>query len=119
MHLPDADLVRLRHALVAKRDELQAAHRASQLEGRGVADRESEDGDSAEAIIEQDAALRLAAHDAPLLADVERALAKLEAGTYGVSEDSGVPIPRERLEAIPWARRTAEEEERRQRSGER
>jgi RNA polymerase-binding transcription factor len=44
------------------------------------------------------------------LAAVERAEARLAAGTYGVSIDSGEPIPDERLEAIPTAERTAEEE---------
>jgi DnaK suppressor protein len=37
------------------------------------------------------------------LHDVERALAKMDAGTYGACERCGRPIARERLEAIPWA----------------
>jgi RNA polymerase-binding transcription factor len=44
---------------------------------------------------------------------VERADERLAAGTYGLSVDSGQPIPDERLEAIPTAERTAEEEARR------
>ena len=44
------------------------------------------------------------------LAAVERAEARLAAGTYGLSVESGEPIPDERLEAIPTAERTAEEE---------
>ena len=47
------------------------------------------------------------------LAAVERAEARLAEGTYGVSIESGEPIPDERLEAIPTAERTAEEEARR------
>ena len=43
---------------------------------------------------------------------VERAEARLEAGTYGLSIESGKPIPDERLEALPTAERTAEEEAR-------
>jgi RNA polymerase-binding transcription factor len=43
---------------------------------------------------------------------VERAEARLAAGTYGLSVVSGEPIPDERLEAIPTAERTAEEEAR-------
>jgi DnaK suppressor protein len=46
------------------------------------------------------------------LAAVERAEARLAAGTYGVSIESGKPIPDERLEAVPTAERTAEEEAR-------
>src|SRR6266516_7363640 len=44
------------------------------------------------------------------LAAVERAEARLAAGTYGRSIESGKPIPDERLEALPTAERTAEEE---------
>jgi DnaK suppressor protein len=46
------------------------------------------------------------------LAAVERAEARLAAGTYGISIESGKPIPDERLEALPTAERTAEEESR-------
>ena len=46
------------------------------------------------------------------LAAVERAEARLAAGTYGRSIESGKPIPDERLEAIPTAERTVEEEAR-------
>ena len=38
------------------------------------------------------------------LNDVNDALAKLEAGTYGACEDCGSPIPATRLEAVPAAR---------------
>ncbi|HXZ57107.1 MAG TPA: hypothetical protein VEG40_05940 [Gaiellaceae bacterium] len=41
---------------------------------------------------------------------VERAEQRLAAGTYGLSVVSGKPIPDERLEAIPTAERTVEEE---------
>lgn len=43
---------------------------------------------------------------------LERAEARLAAGTYGLSVESGKPIPDERLEAVPTAERTVEEEER-------
>lgn len=41
-----------------------------------------------------------------------RAEARLAAGTYGLSVESGEPIPDERLEAFPLAERTVEEERR-------
>ena len=44
------------------------------------------------------------------LAAVERAEARLEAGTYGLSVASGEPIPDERLEVFPTAELTVEEE---------
>jgi DnaK suppressor protein len=43
---------------------------------------------------------------------VERAEARVADGTYGLSIESGKPIPDERLEALPTAERTAEEEAR-------
>jgi DnaK suppressor protein len=36
-------------------------------------------------------------------ADVRRALAKLDEGTYGTCDVCGKPIPEGRLEALPWA----------------
>jgi DnaK suppressor protein len=41
---------------------------------------------------------------------VERAEARLKAGTYGLSVQSGEPIPDARLEAVPTAERTVAEE---------
>jgi DnaK suppressor protein len=52
----------------------------------------------------------LVAHDLGRLAQVERALAKIEEGTYGLSDVSGRPIPQERLEAMPEAIDTVEEQ---------
>jgi DnaK suppressor protein len=46
------------------------------------------------------------------LAAVERAEDRLREGTYGLSVESGEPIPDGRLEALPTAERTVEEEER-------
>jgi DnaK suppressor protein len=46
------------------------------------------------------------------LAAIERAEHRLEEGSYGLSVESGKPIPDGRLEAIPWADRTEEEQAR-------
>ena len=45
------------------------------------------------------------------LADVQDALGRIADGTYGVSLESGQPIPAARLEAVPWAKYTVEEQE--------
>jgi len=37
------------------------------------------------------------------LAQIERALGRIQDGTYGVSVVSGRPIPKNRLEAVPYA----------------
>jgi DnaK suppressor protein len=57
-----------------------------------------------DATVEQQVGRRLQA--------VERALEKIEEGTYGLSDESGEPIPRGRLAAVPEAARTVEEQER-------
>jgi DnaK suppressor protein len=46
------------------------------------------------------------------LAAIERAERRLAEGTYGLSVQSGEPIPDGRLRSIPWAERTAEEQAR-------
>jgi DnaK suppressor protein len=60
--------------------------------------------DIAEGIVEDRNRVALLEHDRALLTEVEHALAKLDAGTYGRSEASGRPIPYARLQAVPWAR---------------
>jgi len=52
----------------------------------------------------------LVVHDVVRLHRVERALQKIEERSYGVSDLSGHPIPRERLEAVPEAICTLAEE---------
>jgi DnaK suppressor protein len=46
------------------------------------------------------------------LTAIERAEQRLADGTYGLSVQSGEPIPDARLETLPWAERTAEEQAR-------
>ncbi len=46
-----------------------------------------------------------------MLAKVNRALVKMDEGTYGLSDFDGTPIPEERLEVVPYAALTVEQEE--------
>lgn len=46
------------------------------------------------------------------LEDVQRALEKIDEGTYGICEDTGEEIPKGRLEAMPEAIRTVEAQQR-------
>jgi DnaK suppressor protein len=111
-HLTSQDLQHLRAALVSRQRELLASRRTNAAPARQVTD-ETEAVDFAEQIVEQDDALRIDSFDQSLLSDIEHALAKLDAGTYGVSEQSRMPIPLARLQVLPWARLTLEEEEER------
>ncbi|WP_080875091.1 hypothetical protein [Oceanobacillus timonensis] len=56
---------------------------------------------------ERDASLEYMRQDD--LHEIDHALQKIEEGTYGLSEKSGKPIPKERLEALPTARMLVEE----------
>jgi RNA polymerase-binding protein DksA len=47
--------------------------------------------------------------DRRTLAQISRALGRIDDGTYGVSEFSGKPIPKARLEAVPYATTLVEE----------
>ncbi|KXZ21904.1 TraR/DksA C4-type zinc finger protein [Bacillus nakamurai] len=49
--------------------------------------------------------------DQNLLDEVNSALERMEKGTYGICEKTGKEIPYERLEAVPYARRTIEAQE--------
>src|SRR3954465_8495283 len=59
---------------------------------------------------ERDAGLAARLRDE--LAAIERAEKRLEEGTYGRSIESGDAIPDERLEIVPWAERTVDEQAR-------
>ncbi|MBX6765032.1 MAG: TraR/DksA C4-type zinc finger protein [Rubrobacteraceae bacterium] len=48
------------------------------------------------------------------LASVQRALQKIDEGTYGICDETGEPIPRDRLEAVPEAIYTIEAQRRRE-----
>jgi len=51
------------------------------------------------------------------ISDIDRALQKIAEGTYGLSDASGDPIPQARLEAVPEAIYTLEEERSREAKG--
>jgi DnaK suppressor protein len=55
---------------------------------------------------DRDFALSLLSSDQDAVYEIEEALKRIERNTYGVCELTGKPIPRTRLEAIPWTRFT-------------
>jgi DnaK suppressor protein len=110
-----------RHHLNRMRDELLAAARAAETDETCV---RTESADSASSEYEDDAqrltALELqgnlVARDVARLRRVNRALEKIGEGSYGLSDISGQPIPRDRLEAIPESIYTIAEERAREKS---
>jgi DnaK suppressor protein len=105
------DLEEVRRVLETERDTLRAEigeitatprdPMASVSFGKRVGEGTSQ---AVERITQVDAAKHLEAK----LRDVERALEKLDEGTYGVCDAGGEPIGQERLDAIPWAVRCVE-----------
>ena len=69
-------------------------------------DEESGEGDTL--AVERERDLALSARARQEVEEIDRALKKIEAGTYGICEVSGDPIPKARLQAIPQARERVE-----------
>ncbi len=78
-------------------------------------DYQPDSGDASQYIYEREVDATLGQQFDRQLEDVNRALKKVEEGTYGLSDDTGEPIPKGRLEAIPEAIYTVEGQERRER----
>jgi DnaK suppressor protein len=95
------DLPDVRATLEAERDRLRSG-----LEEGIVAPDPMTYGSQAAAasqVFEQQRDLALRDHNAQHLEQVQAALARLEAGTFGACERCGRPIAPERLQVLPWA----------------
>jgi DnaK suppressor protein len=108
------DTDRARTLLITERDDVLSLLKGSDSAGRDdreaeVASEAEDNADAALALTEegQDDAISESLRDR--LDAIERALQRLDNGTYGRSVRSGEPIPDERLEADPAAELTIEE----------
>jgi len=102
-----------RKRLEALKAELLGADSTAQEEmraGQEDGGAEAEEYEDAAQVLDLKEVLQ-ARHDVdqPRLANIDRALKKIELGTYGLSDKSGKAIPKERLEASPEAVLTVEE----------
>jgi RNA polymerase-binding protein DksA len=70
-------------------------------DGMGYSTHPADDGSVA---FEQTADLAMRRNAERLLYQVERALTRMQAGTYGICRECGQPIDDARLKAIPWTR---------------
>ncbi|MCL5096929.1 MAG: TraR/DksA C4-type zinc finger protein [Candidatus Omnitrophica bacterium] len=57
---------------------------------------------------DRDFALSLLSSDQDAIYEIDEALKRIQKGSYGICELTGRPIPRARLDAIPWTRFTVE-----------
>src|SRR5439155_13104879 len=64
---------------------------------------DEESGEGATMNVERERDLALSAQARASIEDIDRALAKIEDGTYGICEGCGRPIPKARLKALPHA----------------
>lgn len=109
-----AFLQRKRRQLNQLRDQLKKTGATGEAEATGLKDaslaeaREYEDDAQKLAMLETEG--NLANRDSARLELVERALRKIDEGTYGFSDVSGKPIPEARLEVQPEAINTVEEQ---------
>ena len=107
------DSERARELLARERERIERALGTFEGEGTLEGSDRLEPGDADSENLYQDEYNQGRANDLRReMAALERAEARLEAGTYGLSVLSGEPIPDKRLEARPLAERTVEEERR-------
>ena len=104
-------LLRLRASLVAAAAAAESDE--ADVKGERAGAREHEEDAQELDALERDG--NLVVRDVERLERVDRALQKIAEGTYGLSDSSGEPIPRERLEAVPEALYTLSEEKARER----
>lgn len=103
--------------LLQMREELQRIQRGMEGDEQNRGEEEGDfsqhdSGDMSQQMFTREMDATIGEQAGRRLEDVERALAKIEEGTYGLSDESGEPIARGRLEAAPEALRTVEEQQR-------
>ena len=107
-----AFLKQQRKRLVAMRDELLSRDAAKPALDRTTRPEGAEEiEDDAQKLAQSEIDDTVHGVEQQRLRSIERALAKIDEGTYGLSDLSGDPIPRARLEAIPEAVLTIQEED--------
>ncbi len=98
-----AKLQEERTRLLTEIAALTKADFESERDREGRTGRGNHMAEDASETFEHEKSLALLANLRSLQSQVERALAKLDQGTYGVCDDCGKPIGVERLAAIPYA----------------
>ncbi|MDX5575018.1 histone H1-like repetitive region-containing protein [Streptomyces griseus] len=106
-----SEILRLRSELEASGAALAGLMRDS---GDGAGDDEADTGTKN---ITREHELSLAANAQEMLEQTERALARLEAGTYGLCEICGKPIGKARMQAFPRATLCVEDKQKQERRG--
>src|SRR5256714_699688 len=101
-------LLNLRDAMVDSMAGVAKDNLRSRAEGSEASAFGMHQADAGSDAYDRDFALSLLSQEQDALYEIDQALKRIELGTYGTCEMSGKPIPRARLEAIPFARFTVE-----------
>jgi len=101
-------LLQLRDAMVDSMAGVAQDTLRSRAEGSEASAFGMHQADAGSDAYDRDFALSLLSQEQDALYEIDQALKRIELGTYGTCEMSGKPIPRARLEAIPFARFTVE-----------
>ncbi|MBO0730168.1 MAG: TraR/DksA C4-type zinc finger protein [Acidimicrobiaceae bacterium] len=97
-------LVEERASYMRQAEELKAQADSLALEHEpGDVQFDEEGGEGGTSNVDREMDLILSAQARAAIAEIDRALAKIEAGTYGACEQCGQAIPEARLEALPHA----------------
>jgi RNA polymerase-binding transcription factor DksA len=101
-------LLQLRDAMVDSMAGVAQGTLRSRAEGSEASAFGMHQADAGSDAYDRDFALSLLSQEQDALYEIDEALKRIELRTYGKCEMSGKPIPRARLEAIPFARFTVE-----------
>ena len=101
-------LLQLRDAMVDSMAGVAQDTLRSRAEGSEASAFGMHQADAGSDAYDRDFALSLLSQEQDALYEIDQALKRIELGTYGKCEMSGKPIPRARLEAIPFARFTVQ-----------
>jgi DnaK suppressor protein len=101
-------LLQLRDAMVDSMAGVAQDTLRSRAEGSEASAFGMHQADAGSDAYDRDFALSLLSQEQDALYEIDQALKRIELGSYGICEMSGKPIPRARLEAIPFARFTVE-----------
>ena len=97
-------LVKEREDYVRQAEELKAEADSLALEHEpGDVQFDEEGGEGGTSNVDRELDLVLSAQARSAILEIDRALVKIEAGTYGRCEQCGRPIPQARLQALPYA----------------
>ena len=96
-------LAGIRRKLLEMREDLIRTVRTQQLEESAEQDT-GDDADKASQSIEKELLFELSDNERMTLDHIEAALRKIDKGTYGTCESCRKPIPKPRLDALPFAR---------------